>query len=61
MHFDVDDLSWGILVAMRAQSARPLPIPKFSSAVATTLPALPAALSPVYTDVSGVSRWPLPH
>jgi hypothetical protein len=36
---------------MRAHSARPLPIPKCSSAVAATLPAPPAALSPVYTDV----------
>ena len=40
-----------MLVAMRAHSARPLPIPKCSSAVAATLPAPPAALSPVYTDV----------
>src|SRR5271169_2958815 len=40
-----------MLVAMRAHSARPLPIPKCSSAVAATLSAPPAALSPVYTDV----------
>ena len=36
---------------MRVHSARPLPIPKRSSAVAATMPAPPAALSPVYADV----------
>jgi hypothetical protein len=40
-----------MLVAMRVHSARTLPIPKCSSAVAATLPAPPAPLSPVYTDV----------
>jgi hypothetical protein len=40
-----------MLVAMRAHSARPLPIPKCGSAVAATLPAPPAALSPIYMDV----------
>jgi hypothetical protein len=44
-------IGWGMLVGMRAHSARPLPIPKCSSAVAATLPTPPAALSPVYTDV----------
>jgi hypothetical protein len=43
--------AWGMLVAMQARSARPLPIPKCSSAVAATLPTPPAALSPVYMDV----------
>jgi hypothetical protein len=42
---------WSMLVAMLVHSARPLPIPKCSSKVAATLPAPPAALSPVYTDV----------
>ena len=46
-----DRPGWGMLVAMRVHSARPLPIPKCSSAVAPTPPAPPAALSPVYTDV----------
>jgi hypothetical protein len=36
---------------MRAHSARPLPIPKRSSAVAATLATPPAPLSPVYTEV----------
>jgi hypothetical protein len=40
-----------MLVRMRAHSARPLPLPKCSSARAATLPAPPAALSPIYTDV----------
>jgi hypothetical protein len=40
-----------MLVAMRVHSARPLSIPRCGSAVAATLPAPPAALSPVYRDV----------
>jgi hypothetical protein len=36
---------------MLVHSARPLSIPECSSAVAATLPAPPAALSPVYMDV----------
>src|SRR5207253_9437140 len=42
---------WGTLVTMRAPSARPLPLPKYSSAVATTLPTAPPALALLYSDV----------
>jgi len=37
---------------MRAPSACPLPIPKFRSAVITTVPAPPSALPLVYSDIS---------
>lgn len=46
-----DRSRWNMLVAVRVHSARPSPIPKCSSAVAATLPAPPAALSPVYANV----------
>src|SRR6266446_1747237 len=41
-----------MLLAMRAHSACPLPIPKCRSTVVTTLPAPPSALPLVYSDIS---------
>ena len=41
-----------MLLTMRAHSACPLPIPKWRSAVVTTLPAPPSALPLVYSDIS---------
>lgn len=50
---------WSMLVAMRAHSPTPLPIPECSSAVATTPPTAPSVFKLVYSEVIRCERVPV--